>query len=360
MVCVPVVPYGNQTMIGVLIDQAHQVVGHYGAQRTAEYLRRWYWWPQISANVQTFCLSCEECAKGKDSNQKPMGKLHSLPVPVKPWDSIRMDFIGPFPEVDGYNYLWVVICHMTSMVHLIPVHTRMKASQLSTIYMREVVRLHGLPSSIVSDRDSKFTSKWWRELHRILGARLLMSTSFHPQTDAQTERANRNIGQIFWTVVAPDQKNWLGKLDSVEFAINASISATTGYAPFELVNGCMPSMIRELHSDGVIPLGIKVFAEKALQNLAEAHDAIIEKRIVQTSKVNERRREEPKIVKGDLVYLSTKNLNLPRGRARKLCPRFIGPYKVSVAKPETSTYTLELPSALQAHRIHPTFHVSLL
>ncbi len=86
-----------------------------------------------------------------------------------------MDFIGPFPEVttdDGskVNYLWVIVCRMTSMVHLIAVHTTMTARRLSVIYMREIVRLHGLPSSIVSDRDSKFTSKWWRELHWILGA----------------------------------------------------------------------------------------------------------------------------------------------------------------------------------------------
>jgi hypothetical protein len=99
---------------------------------------------------------------------------------------------------------------------------------------------------------------------------------------------NRNIGQIFRTIVAPDQKNWVSKLDAVEFAINASISATTGFAPFELVNGCMPSMIKELRSDKVIPTGIKVFVEQALQNLAEAHDAIIKKRVIQTSKANER------------------------------------------------------------------------
>jgi hypothetical protein len=360
VICVPNVPYEEHSTVGMLIEQAHRIVGHYGSQRTAEYLRRWYWWPQMNANVRSFCLSCEACARAKDSNQKPMGKLHSLPVPVKPWDSIGMDFVGPFPEVDGYNYLWVVICRMTSMVHLIPVNTKMKASQLSTVYMREVVRLHGLPTSIVSDRDSKFTSKWWRELHRLLGARLLMSTSFHPQTDAQTERANRNIGQIFRSIVAPDQKDWLSKLDLVEFAINSSISATTGYAPFELVNGCMPSMIRELRSDGVIPPGIKAFAERALLNMAEAHDAIIERRVVQASKANERRRDEPTLKKGDLVYLSTKNLNLPKGRARKLCPRFIGPYRIEQARPESSTYTLELPLALQSRRIHPTFHVSLL
>jgi hypothetical protein len=151
----------------------------------------------MGKDLREFCESCEACAWAKGSTKKPMGKLHPLPIPMKPWDSIGMDFIGPFPKSKGFNYLWVVICRMTSMVHLIPVHTKITATELSWVYCREIVRLHGLPSSIVSDRDSKFTSKWWRELHRILGARLLMSTSFHPQTDGQTERANRNVGQIF-------------------------------------------------------------------------------------------------------------------------------------------------------------------
>jgi hypothetical protein len=356
VVCVP----RNRKLITQLIDQAHATLGHFGDQRTAEYLRRWYWWPQITMDVREFCRTCESCQRAKGLNKQPVGKLHPLPVPTKPWDSIGMDFIGPFPESKGYNYLWVIICRMTSMVHLIPVHTKMKASELSWIYRREIVRLHGLPSSIVSDRDSKFTSKWWRELHRILGTKLLMSTSFHPQTDGQTERANRSVGQIFRTVVRHDQKDWFDRVDLTEFAINASVSRVTKYAPFELTGGYMPSMIREIRADGVIPRGIKAFASQALQNLADAHDAIIETRVFQTHWANKRRREEPTISRSDLVFLSTKNLNLPKGRASKLCPKFVGPYKVLQAKPETSNYELELPTALQKRRINPTFHVSLL
>jgi hypothetical protein len=356
VVCVP----RNRNLITQLIDQAHNALGHFGDQRTTEYIRRWYWWPQVTKDVREFCKTCEACQRAKGSNQHPTGKLHPLPIPIKPWDSIGMDFIGPFPESKGFNYLWVIICRMTSMVHLIPVHTRMKASELSWIYRREIVRLHGLPSSIVSDRDSKFTSKWWRELHKTLGTKLLMSTSFHPQTDGQTERANRSVGQIFRTVVRHDQKDWIDRVDLTEFAINASISGTTKYAPFELNGGYMPSMIREIRADEVIPKGIKAFATQALQNLAEAHDAIIESRVFQTHSANARRREEPTISHGDLVFLSTKNLNLPKGRASKLCPKYVGPYKILHAKHETSNYTLELPTALQARRLHPTFHVSLL
>ena len=343
-----------------ILTQAHETVGHFGSQRTDEYIRRWYWWPYAAKDVREFCATCDACQRSKPSNKLPAGKHHPLPIPTKPWDSIGMDFIGPFPEAKGFNYLWVVICRMTSMVHLIPVHTTMTAVQLSWIYKREIVRLHGLPNSIVSDRDSKFTSKWWRELHRVLGAKLLMSTSFHPQTDGQTERANRNIGQIFRAVVRHDQKDWVDRVDLTEFAINASIAETTKFAPFELNGGYMPSMMKEIRSDETIPRGIRSFAEAALQNLADAHDAIIETRVFQTSRTNARRKTDPEIVEGTLVYLSTKNLNLPKGRARKLCPKFVGPWKVMKAWPGTSTYELELPTALRERRIHPKFHISLL
>ena len=355
-ICVP----RDRDLVTKILTDAHGILGHFGDQCTCEYVRRWYWWPTIVRDTRTFCQSCKKCQRAKTSNQKPVGKLHPLPIPARPWDSIGMDFIGPFPEVNGMNYLWVVICRLTSMVHLMLVHTSVTAKELSWKYLREIVRLHGLQSSIVSDRDSKFTSKWWRELHKLIGTDLLMSTSFHPQTDGQTERMNRNIGQILRTAVRPDQKDWIEKIDMVEFAINSSVSATTGYAPFELNNGYMPRMMKEFRNAETMSKGIKEFAARALQNVAAAHDAIIEARTFQTFYSNQKREEEFKLNKGDLVYLSTKNLNLPKNRTRKLCPKYIGPYKVSEANPDKSTYSLELPMALQERRIHPTFHASLL
>jgi len=102
-------------------------------------------------DTEKLCKSCKTCVQAKEKYQKPQGKLHPLPIATRPWDAIGMDFIEPFPEVNRYNYLWVVICRMTSMVHLVPVHMKMTASQLSSIYMHEIIRLHGLPSPIVCD-----------------------------------------------------------------------------------------------------------------------------------------------------------------------------------------------------------------
>jgi hypothetical protein len=180
---------------------------------------------------------------------------------------------------------------MINMVHIIPVNTKTTASQLSWIYLKEVVRLHGLPASIVSDQDSKFTSKWWQELHRLMGAKLLMSTSFHLQMDGVTERVNCSVGQLFRAAISPDQKDWVYKIPMMEFTINAGISESTGFAPFELDGTYMPMMIRQLPESNMAPLGIRTFAQQALQNLAAAHDAIIASRVFQRHYANARRRQ---------------------------------------------------------------------
>lgn len=146
----------------------------------------------------------------------------------------------------------------------------------------------------------------------------------------------------------------------VEFAINSSISETTKYAPFELNQGYLPRIMNKIGQNEHVPKGIREFANNALMNLASAHDAIIEARTFQTSRANRKQQQEPIIKKGNMVYLSTKNLSLLKNRTNKLCPKYIGPYRVIETKPNMSNYTLELPTALQARCIHPTFHVSLL
>ncbi len=269
-----------------------------------------------------------------------------------------MDFVGPFPPSQGFDYLWVVICRLTSMVHLIPINTTTKASELALLFIREVVRLHGMPRSIVSDRDSKFTSVFWQETHRVLGVKLLMSTSFHPQTDGASERCIRNVNQILRTFVSPDQMDWSNKLPLVEFAINSSTNSSSGFSPFELNYGFIPPMLEAPGQTAI--RGVRDFAESAQHNLLTAHDAIIASRVSQTHYANKGRRRAPVFPLNGLVYLSTQNLALPKGRARKLTPRFIGPYRIINRNVNANTYTLDLPQELRARRVHPVFHSSLL
>ena len=359
VLCIPRVKYKNRTTTQIVLDQAHETVGHYGPQRTSEYVRRWFWWPKLGLEVDKFCITCAKCQVSKTRTQLKAGLLHSLPIPIRPWTSIAMDFVGPFPRSGGFDYLWVIVCRLTSMVHLIPMKTTDTADELAGMYVREVVRLHGLPESIVSDRDSKFTSRFWKELHRLLGTKLLMSTSFHPQTDGLSERTIRSISQILRTMVKPDQLDWVDKLPLVEFAINSATSASTGFAPFELNYGYLPRTMSGITTQSHF-VGVKEFAERARNNLEMAHDALIESRVKQTHQANQHRQQEPDFEVDDLVYLSTKNLNIAKGRARKLVPKYIGPYKIVAAVPETSSYTLELPGDLAERGVHPTFHVEYL
>src|SRR6266446_8381666 len=203
-----------------------------------EILHRHFWWKSMRKDTHKFCKSCRTCQTTKKSTRRNPGLLHPLPTPDTPWSSIAMDFTGPFPTSLGYDYLWVIICRLMSNVHLIPIKTTTNALELAFVFLREVVRLHGLPHLIVSDRDSKF----WCELHRILGVQLKFTTAFHPQGDGQAERMIQKVVQILHAMVRPDQRNWAAKLSMAEFAINASSNASTGFALFKLIYGHMPKM----------------------------------------------------------------------------------------------------------------------
>ena len=277
VLCLPHATYKGDSIIAMIIDQAHRAIGHFGAQRTVDYIHREYWWPKIGHEVDKFCQTCPKCQATRSSNQLPQGLLHSLPIPRQPWGLIAMDFMEPFPPSEGHDYLWVILCRRTSMVHLVPIKMTIKASELAQKFIQEVVQLHRLPETIVSDQDANFTSKFWHKLHHMLGAKLLMSTAFHLQTDGASERAIRNVVQILQVTVQSDQKDWTVKLSMMEFVLNSSISSSTGFAPFKLNHGYMPIITQRIKEgkSSTAP-GVKLFVQQAIQNLEMAHDAIIE------------------------------------------------------------------------------------
>ena len=146
----------------------------------------------------------------------------------------RYRLMGPLSQLNNFNYLLVVIDQLTSQVHLVPTMTTITTKGITWLILKEVVRLHGIPKSVVSDRDTEFTSIFWKELQKLMGTKLLMSTAFLPQMDGATEQANRLIAQLLQTIVNNHQKNWSEKCLMVEFDINSSVNATTDYAPFKL------------------------------------------------------------------------------------------------------------------------------
>jgi hypothetical protein len=206
-------------------------------------------------------------------------------MPTKLWSSIGLDFVGPFPLVDNFDYVWVVLCRLTSLVHLIPLRTTMTASQLALLFMNHIVCPNRLPETIISDCDPKFTLLFWTEIHRLLGIKLAKSPVFHPQTNGASERMICKMSQVLCALVSPDQLDWPRHLPMAEFAINSSVSASTGFAPFELMYGYLPQIIQSVGESSFA--GVQDFADDVRDMVIRAHDAIIASRVNQTHQANQ-------------------------------------------------------------------------
>ena len=188
VICIaPKAIHKGKQLIKIIINYAYNIIGHFGQFKTSQYIRRYFWWPSMSHDIESYCTTCGICVTSKDTSSKPTGLLHSLLIADRPWQSIGLDFIGPLPKSNNFDYLLVMIDQLTSQVHLVPTTTIVTTRGIVWLILKEVVRLHGIPESIVSDQDTKFTSMFWKELDRLMGSKLLMSTVFHPQTDGATE-----------------------------------------------------------------------------------------------------------------------------------------------------------------------------
>jgi hypothetical protein len=169
----------------------------------------------------------------------------------------------------------------------------------------------------------------------------------------------RKMSQVLRALVRPNQLDWARHLPMTEFAINSSMSASTGFAPFELTYGYLPRIIQSVGESSFA--GVQDFADDARDMVIHAHDTIIASRVNQTHQANQwRRGDDPLLEVGRKAYLSTEYLNLPKAQARKLMPKYIGPYEILSCEREASHYTLALLDELLKRRIHPTFHAKLL
>ncbi|XP_027922949.1 uncharacterized protein K02A2.6-like [Vigna unguiculata] len=189
-------------------------------------------------DVAQFVASCLTCQKAKVEHQRPRGLLQQLEIPVWKWDSISMDFVTHFPRtVRGHDAIWVIVEHLTKSAHFLAIKLRMSMANLAQLYLKEIVRLHGVPSSIVSDRDPRFTSRFWQSLQGAMGSSLRMSSAYHPQTDGQTERTIQSLEDLLRTCVLDHLGGWDEVLPLVEFIYNNNYQASIRMAPYEALYG---------------------------------------------------------------------------------------------------------------------------
>ena len=227
--------------------------------------------------------------------------------------------------------------------------------EFAAVFMWQVFRLHGMPSEIVSDRDPRFVSEFWRTVCGMLGVQQSMSTAFHPQSDGQTERANRTLEEMLRHFVNPHQDDWDTKLAACEFAVNSSHQESIGTSPFYLTYGCTPRTPVTIQLEDYSPIASD-WVQTVQETLGLARKAMTAAQQRQKAYANLSRREAEHSV-GDKVMLNTKNLTLKPTGSRKLWPRFVGPFAIT-ARIGSVAYKLELPPSMG--KVHDVFHVSLL
>ncbi|KAL4030794.1 hypothetical protein IC575_009046 [Cucumis melo] len=223
-----------------LLSKAHSSPFSMHPDSTKMYqdLKRVYWWRNMKREVAEFVSRCLVCQQVKAPRQKQAGLLQPLSIPEWKWENVSMDFITGLPRtLRGFTVIWVVVDRLTKSVHFVPGKSTYTASKWAQLYMSEIVRLHGVPVSIVSDRDARFTSKFWKDLQTAMGTRLDFSTAFHPQTDGQTERLNQVLEDMLRACALEFSGSWDSHLHLMEFAYNNSYQATIGMAPFEALYG---------------------------------------------------------------------------------------------------------------------------
>ncbi|GKB98564.1 putative reverse transcriptase domain-containing protein [Tanacetum coccineum] len=211
---------------------------HPGSDKMYQDLKQLYWWPNMKADIATYVSKCLTCSKVKAEHQKPSGLLVQPEIPEWKWEKITMDFVTKLPKTtNGYDTIWVIVDRLTKSAHFLPMRETDPMEKLMKLYMKEVVTRHGVPVSIISDRDSKFMSLFWKALHKALGTRLDMSTAYHPQTDGQSERTIQTLEDMLRACVLDFGKGWDRHLPLVEFSYNNSYHTSIKAAPFEALYG---------------------------------------------------------------------------------------------------------------------------
>lgn len=351
-----VVP-GQHDLRSRLIMDAHDtpLAGHRGIERTLELLKRNFWWPGMRSQVEQHVRSCLLCQRNKAPTQAPGGLLQPLPVPSKPWESVTVDFVTHLPlTANGYNAIVVFVDRLTKMVRVAPTTDACTAEELAQLFIDNVVRNHGFPEDMTSDRGPQFNSNFWAEVLRLAQCNQKLSSAFHPQTDGQTERMNRVLQEVLRNYVNPALDDWDTKLSLVEFAINNTYNETIKATPFQLNHGRDPHLPHLTGLRSKVPSAVH-FCNELRDRLEHAKAAMAAAQERYKHYADATRREAT-YKEGQLVLLSTKNIRFNHPGSGKLLPRYIGPFRIAKRINEVA-FRLTLPAH---YRIHDVFHVSLL
>ena len=303
-----------------IISSSHDppAAGHSGRKKTFELISRDFWWPKVRSTIEQYIRNCDTCARIKPVRHAPFGYLKPLEITQKRWQSISLDFVTGLPISSGYNMLLVVVDRLTKIAHFIPTITGCSAHKLAILLRDHIFRLHGLPETIISDRDPVFTLTLAQEMASCLSIKSCFSSAFHPQTDGQTERINAILEQYLRGYCNYQQDNWVDYLSMAEFSYNNSIFSSTQVSPFFANSGFNPryQIISRQHFQ---PKSVEI---KQFQQHLQRLESFIKTEIrysqdIAADYVNSNRLPPPVYRIGDKVWLLRRNISTTRPSVKK-------------------------------------------
>jgi hypothetical protein len=332
--------------------------GHEGVQRTLHCLRRDFHAPNLRTVVQELVRACRVCQQNKTEHLHPAGLLLPLPVPVSVWADIAMDFIEGMPKVGGKTVILTVVDRFSKYAHFLPLAHPYTVESVARVFFAEIVRLHGVPQSIVSARDPVFTSAFWRALMAATGSKLQMSTAFHPQSDGQSEAANKVITMYLRCFTGDRPKQWIRWLPWAEYIYNTAYQVSTKTTPFSIVYGREPPSLRSYEPGETRVQAVAKAMEDRDELLADVRYRVEQAQVVAKRNYDQKHRAIT-FAPREWVWLRVRHrtpLSLPTVTTGELKPRYYGPYQISeLVNPVAAR--LVLPAGA---KIHNVFHVGLL
>jgi transposase InsO family protein len=192
----------------------------------------------MKREIAKYVSECDTCQRVKASHLKVSGTLQPLPIPSWKWEDISMDFIvGLSQTSQKHDSIWVIIDRLSKIAHFLPMHTTYTAKKYAEVYLDQIIRLHGVPKTIISDQGAQFVARFWEQLQSSLGTKLIQSSSYHPQTDGQTKRVNQILEDMLRACIIHYGTNWEKCLTLAEFSYNNSYQSSLQMAPFEALYG---------------------------------------------------------------------------------------------------------------------------
>jgi hypothetical protein len=332
---------------------------HCGRDRMLSEAQRRFEWKGMATDVERYATTCDACQRNKHSKQLKPGLLMPLPLPEEPCLHWTTDAVCGLPKTKhGFDAIQVYVDRLTKLKRFAATHTTDSSTQLANTTLRTIIGPHGMPKSIVSDRDPRITARFWVELSRVLGSSVNLSTAQHPQSDGQSEREIQTLITALRSYANAMANDWDDYLPALELAFNSKQQASTGAAPFTLVYGTEARLPIDCALDGVKPVTVPAVANRAERmRLALDHARTkAEQAQAKQKKQADRHRRLLQLREGDQVLLATEGLQLRSG-VHKLTGRFIGPFNV-IGSVNDNAVTLDLPPLLGA--LHPTFNISRL